>query len=79
MAEITEKWDLETDVLVIGSGCSGLSAALSAHDYGAKVAVIEKSDQFGGTTAISGGGMWTPNNHHNIEKGVSDSSEKALG
>ncbi len=79
MAEVPEKWDLETGVLVIGSGCGGLSAALSAHDQGARVTVIEKSDQFGGTTAISGGGMWVPNNHHNIEKGVSDSREKALG
>jgi len=78
MSEIPEKWDLETDVLVIGSGCGGLSATISAHDCGAKVTVIEKSDQFGGTTAIGGGGMWIPNNHHNIEKGVSDSSEKAF-
>jgi len=79
MSYIPERWDSETEVLVIGSGCGGLSAALSAHDSGANVTVIEKSDQIGGTTAIGGGGMWIPNNHHNIEKGVSDSSEKAFG
>ena len=79
MTGIPEKWELETDVLVVGSGAGGLSAAISAHDNGAAVTVIEKSDMFGGTTAISGGGMWVPNNHHNVEKGVSDSREKALG
>ncbi len=79
MARIPEKWELETEVLIVGSGAGGLSAAISAHDNGARVTVIEKSDSFGGTTAISGGGMWVPNNHHNVEKGVSDSREKALG
>ncbi len=79
MTKIPEKWELETDVLVVGSGAGGLSAAISAQDNGAAVTVIEKSDMFGGTTAISGGGMWVPNNHHNVEKGVSDSREKALG
>jgi succinate dehydrogenase/fumarate reductase flavoprotein subunit len=77
--ELPEKWDLETDVLVIGSGCGGFPAAISAHDSGAKVTLIEKTDLFGGTTAMGGGGMWIPNNHHNLEKGVSDSREKALG
>jgi len=79
MADIPKKWDWETDVIVIGSGCGGLSAAISAHDNGARVTVIEKSDLIGGTTAIGGGGMWVPNNHHNIARGVNDSKEKALG
>ncbi len=79
MAEKPTKWDVETEVLVVGSGAAGLSAAITAHDNGAKVLVAEKSDQFGGTTACSGGGMWIPNNHLNVEKGVSDSREKALG
>ncbi len=74
-----EKWDMETEVLVLGSGAAGLSAAISAHDNGASVLVAEKSDQFGGTTACSGGGFWVPNSHHNIARGVSDSKEKAFG
>jgi len=78
MAEKPEKWDLDSDVLVVGSGAAGLPAAIMAHDNGARVVVIEKSDLVGGTTACSGGGWWIPNNHHNIEKGVIDSREKAL-
>ena len=79
MSRFPEKWNLETDVLVIGSGCGGFPAAVSAHDSGAKVMLIEKTDLFGGTTAMGGGGMWIPNNHHNVARGVSDSREKALG
>ncbi|MBW1902633.1 MAG: FAD-dependent oxidoreductase, partial [Deltaproteobacteria bacterium] len=75
----SKKWDLETEVLVVGSGCAGFSAAVSAHDNGARVTLIEKTDQFGGTTSMSGGGSWVPNSHHNIKRGVSDSREKALG
>ncbi len=51
----------ETDVLVIGSGAGALTAAITAHDRGAKVMVIEKTDQYGGTSAMSGGVAWFPN------------------
>jgi len=78
MAIKPEKWDLETDVLVMGTGGGGLIAAIMAHDTGAKVTVIERSDKVGGTTAISGGGIWVPCNHHMAEKGLSDSREDAL-
>ena len=73
MSKLPERWDVETDVLVIGSGCGGFPAAVSAHDSGAKVTLIEKTDLFGGTTAMGGRGMWIPNNHPNVERGVSDS------
>jgi len=79
MAKKVKKWNLETDVLVVGSGGAGLAAAIAAHDHGARVAVLECSGLLGGTTATGGGGMWIPNNHHNVQKGVSDSREKALG
>ncbi len=79
MAEKPDTWDMETDVLVVGSGAAGLPAAIMAHDTGAKTLVIEKSDQFGGTTACSGGGMWIPNSHLNLEKGIDDSFEKVFG
>jgi len=78
MATKPEKWDLETDVLVMGTGGGGLTAAIMAHDMGAKVTVIERSDKVGGTTAISGGGIWVPCNHHMAEKDLSDSREDAL-
>jgi len=71
-------WDLETDVLVVGSGGAGLMAAIVAHDSGAKVVLIEKSAKVGGTTAVSGGVVWVPNNHHMPEVGITDSREEAL-
>ena len=71
-------WTHKTDVLVIGSGGAGLTAAISAKEHGADVLVIEKSDKVGGTTAVSGGVVWVPNNHHMSEVGVADSREDAL-
>jgi 3-oxosteroid 1-dehydrogenase len=52
----------ETDVVVLGSGAAGLSAALTAGVGGAAVTVLEGSPLFGGTSAVSGGGMWLPGN-----------------
>ena len=48
------------DVVVLGTGAAGLTAALAAHDEGASVGLFEKSDQVGGTTAWSGGMVWVP-------------------
>jgi succinate dehydrogenase/fumarate reductase flavoprotein subunit len=53
---------VETDVVVLGSGAGGLSAALTAAVGGAQITVLEAAPVFGGTTAISGGGMWLPGN-----------------
>jgi 3-oxosteroid 1-dehydrogenase len=50
----------EVDVLVIGSGGGGMTAALAAHASGLDTLVIEKSSHFGGSTALSGGGIWVP-------------------
>ena len=72
------KWDYEFDVVVVGSGSGGMTAALCAHDLGQSVLVIEKSDQYGGTTAISGGGVWVPCNHLMAGAGGSDSYDDAL-
>ena len=65
-------------VVVVGSGVAALVAALAAHDAGAEVVVLERSEHFGGTTAVSGGGLWMPRNHHMAELGVADSREEAL-
>ncbi len=73
-----EKWNLEVDVLVLGSGASGLVAAIAAADSGASVAVLERADLIGGTSATSGGILWVPNNPHQAQHGVQDSRETAL-
>ncbi|WP_261290421.1 FAD-dependent oxidoreductase, partial [Bordetella pertussis] len=48
------------DVVVIGSGASGMATAVTAAFHGAQVVVLEKADKFGGTTARSGGWLWIP-------------------
>jgi succinate dehydrogenase/fumarate reductase flavoprotein subunit len=63
------------DVVVVGSGGAALAAALAAHDAGATVAVLERAESVGGTTAVSGGGVWMPCNH---VAGAGDDREEAL-
>ncbi|MCG3170826.1 MAG: 3-oxosteroid 1-dehydrogenase [Pseudomonadales bacterium] len=72
------RWDQELDVLVVGSGNGGLTAALCCHDMGAQqVLVIEKGERFGGTSARSGGGIWIPCNDHALAAGAADSLAEA--
>ena len=75
---MSEQFDEIFDVLVIGSGCGGLTAALTADiSNPAKVLVIEKSHLIGGTSATSGGVIWIPDNHLGKEKGAQDSISEA--
>jgi 3-oxosteroid 1-dehydrogenase len=75
MTEV-ENWDLEADVVVLGSGGPAMTAAIAAHDFGAgKVIILEKSGMVGGTTAMSGGMLWIPNNPYQVEAGIADSDE----
>ncbi|MBM3103894.1 FAD-dependent oxidoreductase [Pseudomonas sp. V1] len=66
------------DVIVVGSGAGAMTSALFAAEQGLSVLLVEKSDKFGGTSAISGGGIWIPNNHYFAAKGGRDSFELAL-
>lgn len=66
------------DVLVIGSGSAACSAALRAARGGLKVLVIEKSEWLGGTSAMSGSGVWIPANHVAAAAGHADSREEAI-
>lgn len=70
-------WDAEYDVVVVGSGAGGMTAALCCQARGLKTLLIEKADVYGGTTAVSGGGIWIPCNHQVEEKGGSDDLEEA--
>lgn len=60
----------EFDVLVIGSGASGMATAITASQSGLKVLVVEKQPQFGGTTARSGGWLWIPGTKLATDQGI---------
>ncbi|KAB2340401.1 FAD-dependent oxidoreductase [Actinomadura rudentiformis] len=66
------------DVVVLGTGAAGLTAALAAHDGGARVGLFEKASQVGGTTAWSGGMVWIPGNPHMADLGLDDDRVQAL-
>lgn len=62
------EWDRGVSVVVIGSGSSGMLAALSASDAGVETLVLEKATALGGATAVSGGGLWLPNSTPVVEE-----------
>jgi len=76
-AATPDAWDVETDVIVAGSG-TGLVGAIAAARAGAEVIVLEKQAGVGGNTAMSGGVVWIPNNHAMKAAGIEDSRETAL-
>jgi succinate dehydrogenase/fumarate reductase flavoprotein subunit len=79
MSEQPGDWDVEADVVVLGSGGAALIAAISAHHHDAgEVVILEKSGMVGGTTAMSGGMLWIPLNHHQREHGVEDSFDEVV-
>lgn len=56
--------DREVDLIVLGSGAAGMTAALTAARLGLEVELLEKADVVGGTTAVSAGSVWVPNTRH---------------
>ncbi len=73
-----QAWDHSVDVLVVGSGSGGMLGALRAHDLGADTLLIEKSDKYGGSSAMSGGVIWIVNGHLMPATGIQDSDEEGL-
>ena len=63
----------DCDVIVLGCGAAGMTAALAAHEAGAKVEIVERFDRIGGTAAVSGGVIWVPDNPRMRAAGISDS------
>ncbi len=66
------------DVIVAGSGAGGMAAALTCSIEGLSVLVVEKEDRVGGSTAISGGAVWIPNNPLAVAMGIEDSNEAVM-
>jgi 3-oxosteroid 1-dehydrogenase len=69
---------MTTDVVVVGSGSAAAAAALRAAVGGLSVIVLEKTDKLGGTSAMSGAGIWVPANHLARQAGIDDTIEDAL-
>ncbi|MEO8296378.1 MAG: FAD-dependent oxidoreductase [Burkholderiales bacterium] len=67
----------ETDLIIIGAGAAGMTAAITARKNGLDVVLVEKTPHFGGTTAFSGGAPWVPFNHVMKQAGFSDTREAA--
>ena len=72
-----EQETYECDVLVVGSGCAGMSAAVTAGHHGLNVLIVEKEPRFGGTTARSGGWLWIPGTSLARAWGIEESPEQA--
>ena len=75
---MSEKFDHSFDVVVVGSGGAAMATALGAVDENLDVVMLESTDKWGGSTAMSGGGLWLPNNPLMQRERVADSRESAL-
>ncbi len=71
-------WDSTVDVVIVGSGGGGMVAALAASDAGAEALVLEKQERIGGSTCMSGGIVWVPDNPVMRAAGMADSYEDAM-
>ncbi len=75
---MTARWDRSVDLLIAGSGGGGIVAALVALDSGLEPMIVEKQALVGGSTGLSGGIVWLPNNPLMRAAGIADSHEDGL-
>lgn len=67
----------EADVIIVGTGAAGMCAAIRSRKLGLRPILLEKTAEFGGSTAVSGGAVWIPCNPHSEEVGHCDSLDAA--
>ncbi|HEY2447847.1 MAG TPA: FAD-binding protein [Mycobacterium sp.] len=75
---MTTEWDRSVDLLIAGSGGGGMVAGLAALDCGLEPLIVEKQALVGGSTGLSGGIVWVPNNPLMRADGIADSHEDGL-
>jgi 3-oxosteroid 1-dehydrogenase len=73
-----QQFDAEYDVVVVGAGAGGMTAALTARGRGMSTVIVEKANVFGGSTALSGGGVWIPNAPSFRRIGQEDDPQRVL-
>lgn len=78
MSESSTQWDHSVDLLIVGSGAGAMTAAICGHDRGGTTLLVEKTNLYGGSSAMSGGSLWVPNNHLMAAAGVNDSVEEGF-
>ena len=66
------------DVIILGAGASGMTAALAVYENGLSVGLFEKQNLVGGTAGVSGGIIWAPMNSHMKDKGIKDERSMAI-
>src|SRR5438876_11367377 len=71
-------WDHSVDLIIAGSGGGGMVAGLAALDCGLEPLIVEKQKIVGGSTGLSGGIVWLPNNPLMRAEGIVDSHEDGL-
>jgi urocanate reductase len=75
-AAIPEKWDKQSDIVVVGYGGAGACAAVTAREAGAEVLILEKLKTGGGNTAICGGVIYAGGTSVQKANNISDSADK---
>lgn len=73
------EWGYTKDVIVVGSGGGGMVAAIVAGQARLDTLIVEKTGAYGGSTALSGGGMWIPNNYPERPGGMAEGKIRPVG